>query len=322
MAASGTRTDAPAISGFMAIRNGLRLGYPFVEAIAAALPAVDELVVLDGYSEDGTFEVLERLRRRDPRIRLDRYRWDVRSVNGSAVRNAINAARDRASGAYILQVDANEVIPVEDVPRLRELARRYPAKELFGLPYQQFLGCLRFNEEFRYRFARNLPTIRSLYDGWTLGYRLRGGDLLRPAELRRLANRAAVRVAQDRIARDLPEQLVYLPKPVFRYYGLFPEPFFEKMRSKRWLQDNPEYDRYATSNPAFAPIWESYLRDRDYDRFWERVYDLSAETRALGIPLNKEFPVREYVPPEQHPAPIRGMLGRERYEVREELVGR
>ena len=42
------------ISGFMIVKDVLRQGYPFVEAIASALPICDEFLISDGYSTDGT----------------------------------------------------------------------------------------------------------------------------------------------------------------------------------------------------------------------------------------------------------------------------
>jgi hypothetical protein len=51
------------ISGFMIVRNVISQGYPFLEAIASVLPICDEFLVSDGYSDDGTFEVLSEVSR-------------------------------------------------------------------------------------------------------------------------------------------------------------------------------------------------------------------------------------------------------------------
>ncbi|MCI4337805.1 MAG: glycosyltransferase [Thermoplasmata archaeon] len=304
------------ISGFMAIRDGLRLGYPFPEAIRAALPAVDEFVVVDGHSSDGTFEQLDRLAAAEPKLRLSQHRWDAVSVNGSAIRNALEQARSLARGEYIWQVDANEILPPEDIEPLRMLGASYPGKELFGLPYVQLLGSIEFTSEVRWRFARNLPTIHPLYDGWTLGYRLGMRDLSRPRELKRLLKRASVRVAQDRVATDLPEQIVVLPRPLFRYYGLFPEPFLEKMAGKQFFQQNPEYRRVAAGSPMAESLVATYRSTGDWDGFWDSVYDLHA--RVLhDSPLNKEIRTRRKIPRDQHPAVIQPLLGLPNYPTSE-----
>lgn len=304
--------SVPTISAFMAIRDGVRLGYPFLEAIRAALPVSDEFVVVDGHSGDGTFERLTGLARAEPKMRLSQARWEEVSVNGSAIRNALEHARSLARGRYIWQVDANEVLPEEDVEALRALPEAYPAKELFGLPYVQLLGSIEFTAEVRWRFARNLSTIHPLYDGWTMGYRLAPRDLSRPRELKRMLKRASVRVAQDRVATDLPEQLVVLPRPIFRYYGLFPEPFLRKMAGKRFFQANAEYGRLGTGSPDAEPILAEYRTTQDWERFWDRMYDLH-RTVLKDSPLNKELRSRRKIPSGQHPAAIRPLLGRAEY---------
>ena len=48
------------ISGFTYIRNGIKLGYPFVQSISSLLPIVDEMIVVVGDSDDGTREAVMR----------------------------------------------------------------------------------------------------------------------------------------------------------------------------------------------------------------------------------------------------------------------
>ena len=45
-------------SAYMFIRNGIKAGYTFLEAIENVLPFVDEFFILDGKSDDGTLEAL------------------------------------------------------------------------------------------------------------------------------------------------------------------------------------------------------------------------------------------------------------------------
>ena len=44
------------VSGFSFLRDGVKLGYPFVESIRSALPVCDEFIVAVGRSDDGTLE--------------------------------------------------------------------------------------------------------------------------------------------------------------------------------------------------------------------------------------------------------------------------
>ncbi|MCI4346609.1 MAG: hypothetical protein L3K07_07680, partial [Thermoplasmata archaeon] len=146
----------------------------------------------------------------------------------------------------------------------------------------------------------------------TMGYRLGAADLARPRELKRLVKRAAVRVAQDHIATDLPEQLVVLPRPIFRYYGLFPGAFLRKMAGKQFFQANPEYARLATGSVEAEALLGEFERSGDWNRFWEGVYDLHASVLSSS-PLNKELRRRRSVPPDEHPATTRPLLGLAEY---------
>ena len=64
------------ISGLTIIRNGIRLKYPFLEAIRSALPICDEYVVVVGDSDDQTLEAVAELR--DPKIRVIQSVWSNR----------------------------------------------------------------------------------------------------------------------------------------------------------------------------------------------------------------------------------------------------
>ena len=69
-------SDSVTISGFMILKNAISQGYPFLEAIIAALPICDEFLVSDGNSQDGTWEALQFLHRRhSDKILLFRDEW-------------------------------------------------------------------------------------------------------------------------------------------------------------------------------------------------------------------------------------------------------
>ncbi|MDF2441628.1 MAG: hypothetical protein JWN98_2612, partial [Abditibacteriota bacterium] len=74
------------LSAFMVLRNGVALGYPFIEAILSLLPACDEFVISEGYSDDETWLWLERLQARFPeQIRLLRRHWPQNRNSGGAI---------------------------------------------------------------------------------------------------------------------------------------------------------------------------------------------------------------------------------------------
>jgi len=62
------------ISGFTFIRNGVALGFPFVESIRSLLPLVDEFVAAVGRSDDDTLARVQAIG--DPKIRVIETVWN------------------------------------------------------------------------------------------------------------------------------------------------------------------------------------------------------------------------------------------------------
>jgi hypothetical protein len=103
---------AVSVSGFTFIHNGIESGYPFVEAIKAVQPYVDEMVAVDMQSTDQTRDILQALG-----VRVIDGCW------GNQAGETLKAAHARyidCSGDVILHFEADEVW--ED--RLVQQARR------------------------------------------------------------------------------------------------------------------------------------------------------------------------------------------------------
>ena len=61
------------VSGFTFLKNGVKLGYPFLQSIKSALPLVDEFVIALGPCEDDTESQILSLN--DPKIRIIHTQW-------------------------------------------------------------------------------------------------------------------------------------------------------------------------------------------------------------------------------------------------------
>jgi glycosyltransferase involved in cell wall biosynthesis len=110
------------ISAVMTLRNGMRLGYPFVEAILSVLPLCDEFVIVEGCGDDETWDWLERLQRKFPdKIVLSRERWPDGLRSGHAIGLMQTAALKQCRGKWVFLVQADEILPEENVRYLREL---------------------------------------------------------------------------------------------------------------------------------------------------------------------------------------------------------
>jgi len=51
------------LTGILTIKDGIYLGYPFLEAVLSIMPIVDEFLINDGGSKDGSLEILKKLKK-------------------------------------------------------------------------------------------------------------------------------------------------------------------------------------------------------------------------------------------------------------------
>ena len=61
------------VSAFTFIKNGVILGYPFLQSIKSVLPIVDEFVINVGDSEDETLQLIQEIK--NPKIRIIESKW-------------------------------------------------------------------------------------------------------------------------------------------------------------------------------------------------------------------------------------------------------
>lgn len=89
-----------------------------VRSTLRALPPDAELLVLDDGSEDGTVEVLDRLRASDGRLRI------MTAERNSGVAITLNALIDEARGRYVARMDADDIcLPGRFSVQLRQVSR-------------------------------------------------------------------------------------------------------------------------------------------------------------------------------------------------------
>lgn len=104
------------ISGFTYIHNALDGGYPIIEAIRAVQPYVNDIVVVDMQSTDGTRELLDKLIEKESFVDiLGMYQENIRVINGHWGNKAGETLREAHSqyiqceGDVILHFEADEV---------------------------------------------------------------------------------------------------------------------------------------------------------------------------------------------------------------------
>ena len=110
------------VSGFTFLRNGQKLGYPFVASIRSLLPLVDEFVIALGPCDDDTEEMLRAIG--DPKIRIIPTQWNERirsdySVKGFVFGQQKSIALFNCTGDWAFYLEADEVLHEDDLPKIR-----------------------------------------------------------------------------------------------------------------------------------------------------------------------------------------------------------
>ncbi len=116
------------VSGFTFVRNGNKLGYPFVESIRSVLPIVDEFVVALGPSDDGTEEMLRAID--DPKIRIVPTQWNERIRNDYSLKGFVygqqkSIALFNCTGDWAFYLEGDELVHEDDLPKIRAAMEKH-----------------------------------------------------------------------------------------------------------------------------------------------------------------------------------------------------
>lgn len=151
----------PTISAYVTTYNCVKGRYPVLEAIRSFL-WVDELVVCDGGSTDGTREVLEDMAKTIPNLKI----YDIPLSENPGKDGELKAmARAMCSSEYLIQFDSDEIC-VGDITHWRRLAKNFRSdQQMLNMLVLEPLGKitnLRTNNShnnLKWRMSRNLPEI-------------------------------------------------------------------------------------------------------------------------------------------------------------------
>lgn len=150
----------PTISGYTTTYNST--DYPFMESIKSMLGFCDEVVVVDGCSNDGTWEQLESLAAEDPRVKIYQNEFDWNEPGMDGIQKAF--ARGLCEGDFLWQMDADEVVHESDYVKIKAITKRFPGNiDILHLPIIELWGS---NSEltgrrhsWKWRMSRNKPEI-------------------------------------------------------------------------------------------------------------------------------------------------------------------
>ena len=134
------------ISGFSFLRNGQKLGYPFVESIRSVLPLVDEFVLALGPCDDDTEAMVRAIG--DAKIRIIPTQWNERiqsdySVKGFVYGQQKSIALFNCTGDWAFYLEADEVLHEKDLPNIRAAMEKHlddKRVEALAFDYLHFYG--------------------------------------------------------------------------------------------------------------------------------------------------------------------------------------
>lgn len=160
------------ISGFTYVRNGIKLGYPFIPSILSLLPAVDELVVVVGDSDDGTREAIAALK--EKKIHIIDSVWDMELRKGGKVfAQQTNIGLAEITGDWAIHLQVDEILHETAPDRLRkyiEEANRHENVDGLLMPFLHFWGDFqhirntRRTHRYEIRAFKNVPGIYAYHD--------------------------------------------------------------------------------------------------------------------------------------------------------------
>jgi len=285
------------ISGFTFIRNGLKLGYPFLPSIRSLLPLCDEIVVNVPASEDETLAAVGSIG--DPRIRIITSSWDdSQRTAGLILSHHTNLALDQCSGDWRVYIQGDEVLHEASVELMRgAMQREFNHPEVQGLlvDYTHFYGSF-WTEVYSFgwyykevRVVRADPRIRSVGDAQ--GFRTSDGKKLRVKNSGGRYFHYGFALDQQRIRVKKESLETWYEHSNKRKKRVIPPPNF--------YHDDQKVKRFAGSHPAAmgdwvaAATWTYVSRNplirfrRDY--FWEDVALIIRRLTGITLGVHKNY---------------------------------
>ncbi|MCC5943289.1 MAG: glycosyltransferase family 2 protein [Bernardetiaceae bacterium] len=152
------------VTGFSFIRNGVRLDYPFVEAVKSVLPLCDDFILAVGHSDDNTLEIASKI---DTKIKIIQTVWDDSLKKGGRV---LALETDKAFQAicsdtdWCVYIQGDEVLHEKDIPIIKkEMQNCLTKTQIEGLllNYLHFYGSYDYVGESTNWYRKEIRVVRN-----------------------------------------------------------------------------------------------------------------------------------------------------------------
>ena len=153
------------LSGYTTTKDVIKSDYPWEESIKSLLSFCDEVVVLDGGSQDGTYEKLLEWSRKENKLIVKQFKRNWDNPNFAIYDGQQKAiARTLCTGDWCWQMDVDEIVHEDDYEKIKQLIRQVPkSTKLISLPVYEYWGGtekVRVDiNPWKWRLSRNEPYI-------------------------------------------------------------------------------------------------------------------------------------------------------------------
>jgi glycosyltransferase involved in cell wall biosynthesis len=233
------------ISVVFVIKNGIKQGYCFWESLNSCLSFANEIIISEGFSDDGTMNYLMKFQdqNKDIPIVINQDAWDDKSYHGEAIANVSIKAIKRATMDWVLYLQADEVWHEDCINYIKNLSDLTDYNAI-SFPFRHFIKSWEPAKEGyseAMRMIRNGRNISLMGDAWNFQGEV---DPIYPAG--------------------------HCPKPIYHFAWVFPETNDIKDIEHAKLYENyPEYqEKMKKACESLKEEKKAYPRT-DFDDFPE-----------------------------------------------------
>jgi glycosyltransferase involved in cell wall biosynthesis len=158
---------SPTVSGYTTVRNANKMGYPWKATVRSMMGFCDEVIVVDGGSDDDTWEDLQAMALEHEGM-LKVYQHAVPQDHPSFAYETDGklkaTARSYCTGDFCWQMDADEIVHENDYGKVKHLMRAFPSHcDILSLPVIEYWGGdkkVRMDiNPWKWRLSRNKPHV-------------------------------------------------------------------------------------------------------------------------------------------------------------------
>ncbi len=152
-------------------KNLITQGYCFWESLHSCLPFADELIISEGYSDDNTYEYLNKFiseYKNQLPITMFQDKWEVNSYHGEVIAKVSNRLIKKATKDWVYYLQADEIIHEDNIEYIKTISELSNYNSV-SFPFYHFTRAWHPTPGYTdaIRMIRNHRDINLKGDAWT-----------------------------------------------------------------------------------------------------------------------------------------------------------